>query len=70
MEKIYEANKDVLNNPNYIYIGKKLTSLERTMRTKPFAPNTPQNEKAGCCKNSRLFCVRELATSTLAERLS
>ena len=25
MEKIYEANKDVLNNPNYIYIGMRLT---------------------------------------------
>jgi len=25
MEKIYEANKDVLKNPNYIYIGTKLT---------------------------------------------
>ena len=24
-EKIYEANRDVLNNPNYIYIGMKLT---------------------------------------------
>jgi nucleoid-associated protein YgaU len=23
-EKIYEANRDVLKNPNYIYIGMKL----------------------------------------------
>jgi nucleoid-associated protein YgaU len=23
-EKIYEANKDTLKNPNYIYIGQKL----------------------------------------------
>ena len=25
MEKIYEANKDLLKNSNYIYIGTKLT---------------------------------------------
>ena len=24
-EKIYEANKDTLKNPHYIYVGQKLT---------------------------------------------
>ena len=32
LEEIYEANRDTVKNPNYIYVGQKLTILpdERT----------------------------------------